>query len=136
MHYNATGVRDWVLSKCVKPIIHNPANAAIRIGNLSTHVSHTLFIHRGLIVCNKCGCRAEKVLHNLARLCVPLTPDDKYTSGQQNLNRIAKGQLPIGMTRWPDEKLIQHILFLDVHKKLELQFQARSMDISSVYTGI
>ena len=65
-----------------------------------------------------------------------LTPDDKYTSGQQNLNRIAKGQLPIGRTRWPDEKLIQHISFLDVHKKLELQFQARSMDISSVYTGI
>ena len=69
MHYNATGVRDWVLSKCVKPIIHNPANAAIRIGNLSTHVSHKLFIHRGLIVCNKCGCGAEKVLQPSTSMC-------------------------------------------------------------------
>ena len=82
------------------------------------------------------GAEQRKYLHNLACPCVPLTPDDKYTSGQQNLNKIAKCQLPIGMTKWPDEKLIQHIPFLDVHKRLELQIQARSLDISSVYAGL
>ena len=71
------------------------------IGRQVTHVSHVLYMYRGLIYCSKCGARAgASRLRKLAKVCEPAVPG---STGRLVLDRINAGIKPPGIVKWPDE---------------------------------
>ena len=97
------GLRSWLKGSCVN---HNPRDYhkpfrvtdSIHIGNNTTHQSHDIYNYRGVIYCNKCGNFGVKHFNNLSRQCQP-----PRTAGVRLLKCIDTGQLPVGVSEWPDE---------------------------------
>ena len=96
------GLRPWLKGSCTE---HNPrdfhrptkVNEVIHMGNSSTHHSHDIYNYRGIIYCNKCGNFGVQHFCNLARQC-----QDPKTAGLRLLRCIDKGQMPVGISEWPD----------------------------------
>ena len=65
------------------------------------HLSHQqhLKTFRGLRFCSRCGGIGSKRVRTLKHPC----PSKPSISGRKVLNRILKGQLPFGMSRWPEQ---------------------------------
>ena len=75
--------------------------SVLHIGNSVTHVSHKLFIFKGMIYCNSCGARAgANQIRKLSKICVPTKPE---SAGQRVIDSIRAGKRPAGATSWPDE---------------------------------
>ena len=74
----------------------------VQIGKLDIHVSHKPLFFKGIIYCDKCGAMSQrKKLGNLASVCCPPT-----IYGNNNLDRLRKGNLPINVSAWPHSTLL------------------------------
>ena len=79
---------------------HKPVRlhrTTMQVGHLSTHPTHALTVYRGILYCNRCGCRGISKLHNLARKC-----EEPRAAGQSLLKTIKKNRLPCGVDIWPN----------------------------------
>ena len=109
LHYAAIGLHEWALSKLEGTIPHkNPWTP----GTYQFIVRSNGSFREGCFYATNV-CRVGKVLHLLAKPCIPLRSTGKISSGRQDLNRVAVGRLPPGMTKWPDENVMQHIPTLE-----------------------
>ena len=96
--------KRWLQASCAvvgsatdKPIPIFYSN--VHVGSSIIHHTHKLFTFKGLVYCNKCGCRAgSRVLRGLADRCAPPT---QY--GMSSLAAIREGQLPPKLPYWPAE---------------------------------
>ena len=70
----------------------------IHAGNTPTHVSHALYEYRGLVYCNKCGCRGES--HRLRKLSKPCQSPTQY--GRDAIMALANGRPPPRLSHWPE----------------------------------
>ena len=72
-------------------------HSTIHLGNSSSHHTHFLKIHRGLVYCKRCGNRgSNNQLRKLAKSCTPPT-----AAGKQALRCIVKDKLPPTLKEWP-----------------------------------
>ena len=97
-------MKHWLALQCKAPSesldTHKPVklNASIHIGNRVTHSSHYLCSFRGVVYCNTCGARAgSNQIRHLGTQCEPPT-----AGGLIVLRAIANGQMPPGVTEWPE----------------------------------
>ena len=97
--------KDWLRAPChaIHPPVAKPHKlplySCILIGRQVTHKSHSLYLYRGLLYCNKCGSRGEMMIKKLALPCEKPT-----VSGLGILKRINDAKLPVGLTSWPDSR--------------------------------
>ena len=103
-HRTDSGFKTWLQTECIpvgtpthpdqpRPLLEDDA---LHIGNNVTHSSHTLYLYRGVIYCNKCGARSgTNQIRYLAKPCEP------HVTGQAVIDRINAGKLPKGLTHWP-----------------------------------
>jgi hypothetical protein len=101
---NDPNLKLWLKAQCCKDNPHDyhdrptKVSATIHIGNSIAHHSHELFMYRGLIYCNKCGGYGQSKLRLLSSQC-----EEPKEAGTRNLEAIAKGQMPHGVTIWPND---------------------------------
>ena len=90
-------------SSCPSPYrphsICNVGLTTVQVGKFSTHYTHTMSVHRGLLFCKKFGCRGPSKLVHLKEPCNPAL-DGSYVAA--NLSAIREGKLPQGLVQWPD----------------------------------
>ena len=79
----------------------------IAVGGRNTHPTHHICIFRGVIFCTRCGGIGVVKITSLHEQCMPGALNSHR---KQNLDRLARGLLPKGVTRWPQE---------DVNRPLE-----------------
>ncbi len=97
-------VRSWLSCKCkaIGSSSDRPLPLTledVHSGNRVTHHTHKLHMYRGLVYCNKCGCRCGPLgMKKLGRICVP---PNGY--GLASLCALREGKLPPNLSRWPDE---------------------------------
>ena len=93
-------LHPWLRSSCTKVDYDSKpnriSNELLHVGNQNVHSTHKLSVHRGLVYCHKCGCRAGSHLKNLAREC---EPPSAY--GRESLSAIANDVLPPNLAEWP-----------------------------------
>jgi hypothetical protein len=108
-HTSDPSFNTWLQTSCtplVPAVVHDVPRPitnhnVVHIGNSVTHVSHRLFIYRGLIYCESCGARAgASQIRKLSKICVPAEPE---SAGQKVVQCIRAGRRPAGVTIWPDE---------------------------------
>ena len=96
------GLKAWLQLPC--DISHNrdlhkptKVNIPIHIGNNTAHSTHDLYQYRGVTYCNTCGGFGIEHFSLLAKEC-----QAPKTAGLRLLRCIARGQMPTGVTQWPD----------------------------------
>ena len=100
---NDPSARHWLSTQC--PAIGSdtdrptPICHSIHFNRQNSHSSHSLYTYRGLVYCNKCGCRALTQLRKLGHPCEP--PLNPYSYGSISLAAIRAGKLPPNLTQWP-----------------------------------
>jgi hypothetical protein len=108
-HVSDPAFKSWLQCACMPVAEHSvydkprPLNDAdvFHIGNRVTHVSHVLYMYRGLIYCNKCGARAGvNRIRKLANVCETAA---RASPGRLVIDRINAGMKPSGIVKWPDE---------------------------------
>ena len=98
---HSPALKPWLTTRCEaigssidRPI---PLTQSIHIKSSTTHVTHKLYIFKGLVYCNVCGTRASSSgLRDLSRPCHPPT-----SYGKQSLVALNKGKTPPNLTVWP-----------------------------------
>ena len=89
--------QSWLAGQCLPLVSTNkpkPINNFMHVGNNFVNHTHKLKVHRGLVYCAKCGCRATNQLRHLAKACIP--------PGAYGLRAIMGDKLPTGLDQWPD----------------------------------
>ena len=86
------------LSK-VKPA-RLPEGSEVHVGRALIPVSHALWRFRGLVWCGVCGAVGSRKAQGLAEEC-PKQPRSEYA--KRTLVSLRKGDLPPGISAWPDE---------------------------------
>ena len=105
-------LRHWLSCPCtlpsaasssegqLTPVMNRPVplrHSVIHLGNQSSHHTHFLKVHRGLVYCKRCGSRgSNNQLRMLAKSCNPPT-----AAGKHALKCIAKDKLPPNLKEWP-----------------------------------
>ncbi len=95
-------LKRWLSSHCSK--LGSDTDRPIPIpleqvhrGKSYTHVSHHLYTFKGLVYCNRCGCRAgEAGLRKLGRPCEAPT-----AYGKASLTAFKAGKKPPSLAEWP-----------------------------------
>ena len=98
----AAATRAWLSSRCqpvgddkFKPLFLGSASA--QLGKQKVHVSHHMYLYRGVSYCNRCGGLGVQKYHKLVKQCEPPT-----TSGLRVVSQINNGNKPLGISCWPD----------------------------------
>ena len=78
--------------------VGGPCNRVVPSGIHPSHQIH-MKVFRGIRFCGKCGGIAVTRTRSLKLPC----PNKPTVSGGKVLKRILKGQLPFGMSSWPDQ---------------------------------
>jgi len=95
--------KDWLMAPCYGVTLGSDQPIALpfhelHTGNRHVHHSHDLHMYRGLAYCTRCGARGGSKYIKLSEYCMP-----PGTYGKQNLRYISKGDLPQGLSKWPEE---------------------------------
>jgi hypothetical protein len=98
----AAATRAWLSSRCqpvgddkFRPLFLGSASA--QLGKQKVHVSHHMYLYRGVSYCNRCGGLGVQKYHKLVKQCEPPT-----TSGLRVVSQINNGNKPLGISCWPD----------------------------------
>ena len=101
---NDPAIKTWLSSQCVAigSNIDRPIKllySHVHVGNQCAHVSHDLYMYRGLIYCNKCGARSGRLgIKLLSKHCEPPS-----VYGQQSLEALRQCKKPPGLEKWPSD---------------------------------
>ena len=105
-NFNSTCFWEFIKSKC-KPA-ESPStfnvisiNGQVRVGNISSHISHSMFSYRGIKYCSYCGYMAGSLMRSLKQQCKGV--QGRTDHGQRVLDALASGILPPNVTAWPDD---------------------------------
>ncbi len=102
---NDPSIRHWLEGQCIalESRIDRPLKlefAHIHLGNTCAHVSHSLYIFKGLIFCFKCGVRAGSF--GMKGMPKPCAPPTEY--GAQSIAALRQCKKPPNLTSWPSEQ--------------------------------
>ncbi len=105
---NDPALRHWLKGQCItlNSNIDRPLKlefAHIHLGNMCAHVTHSLYIFKGLIFCFKCGVRAGSF--GMKSMSKPCAPPTEY--GAQSIAALRQCKLPPNLTSWPAEQTNQ-----------------------------
>jgi len=88
----ATHLLDILQAPCIPECKH----ISYPVGNLFTHVTHSVVIYGGVFFCTACGATAKNKLVKLDRPCMPVRHGTNY-----NLTAYKFGRAPAGFPGWP-----------------------------------
>ena len=99
----------WLRTDCVPRYVRQagafdvlpapiPPDLTVWLNGVEVHSSHRLWLYRGLFMCVLCGAQGSTKLRALVRPC----SDPPLASGPRAIARFKAGELPWGLTHWPD----------------------------------
>ena len=105
-NFNSTCFWEFIKSKCKPaecPFTFNVISISgqVRVGNISSHISHGTFSYRGIKCCGYCGYMAGTLMRSLKQQRKGV--QGRTDHGQRVLDALASGILPPNVTAWPDD---------------------------------